>query len=106
MDFVEKDNAYEVHADLPGMDEKDIEVKIANGVMTIKGQKEENKEEKKEDFHLRERRFGSFERALKVPDTVDTDKIEASFKKGVLTVSLPKTAEAQKPIKKIEVKGE
>ena len=106
VDFVEKDNAYEVHADLPGMDEKDIEVKIANGVMTIKGQKEENKEEKKEDFHLRERRFGSFERALKVPDTVDTDKIEASFKKGVLTVTLPKTAEAQKPIKKIEVKGE
>ena len=106
MDFVEKDNAYEVHGDLPGMDEKDIEVKIANGVMTIKGQKEENKEEKKEDFHLRERRFGSFERALRVPDTVDTDKIEASFKKGVLTVTLPKTAEAQKPIKKIEVKGE
>ncbi len=106
VDFVEKDNAFEVHADLPGMDEKDIEVKVANGVMTIKGQKEENKEEKKEDFHLRERRFGSFERALKVPDTVDTDKIEASFKKGVLTVTLPKTAEAQKPVKKIEVKGE
>ena len=106
VDFVEKDNAYEVHADLPGMDEKDIEVKVANGVMTIKGQKEENKEEKKEDFHLRERRFGSFERALRVPDTVDMDKIEASFKKGVLTVTLPKTAEAQKPVKKIEVKGE
>ena len=52
MDFVEKDNAFEVHADLPGMEEKDIEVKVANGVMTIKGQKEENKEEKKEDFHL------------------------------------------------------
>ncbi len=106
VDFVEKDNAFEVHADLPGMDEKDIEVKVANGVMTIKGQKEENKEEKKEDFHLRERRFGSFERSLRVPDTVDTDKIEASFKKGVLTVTLPKTAEAQKPVKKIEVKGE
>jgi HSP20 family protein len=106
VDFVEKDNAFEVHADLPGMDEKDIEVKLANGVMTIKGQKEESKEEKKEDYHLRERRFGSYERALRVPDTVDMDKIEASFKKGVLTVTLPKTAEAQKPVKKIEVKGE
>jgi len=74
--------------------------------MTIKGQKEENKEEKKEDFHLRERRYGSFERSLRVPDTVDTDKIAATFKKGVLTVTLPKTAEAQKPVKKIEVKGE
>ena len=55
---------------------------------------------------MRERRFGSFERALRIPETVDTDKIEASFKKGVLTVTLPKTAEAQKPVKKIEVKGE
>ena len=88
------------------MNKKDIEVKVANGVMTIKGQKEESKEEKKEDYHLRERRFGSFERALRVPDTVDLDKIEASFRKGVLTVTLPKTAEAQKPVKKIEVKGE
>jgi len=106
VDFVEKDNAYEVHADLPGMDEKDVEVKVANGVLTIKGHKEEAKEEKKEDYHLRERRFGSYERALRVPDTVDTDKIEASFKKGVLTVMLPKTPEAQKSVKKIEVKGE
>jgi HSP20 family protein len=106
VDFVERDNAFEVHADLPGLDEKNIEVKVANGVLTIKGEKEENKEEKKEDFHMRERRFGSFERALRIPDGVDTDKIEAAFKKGVLTVTLPKTAEAQKPVKKIEVKGE
>jgi len=106
VDFVEKDNAYEVHVDLPGMDEKDIEVKVANGVLTIKGQKEEAKEEKKEDYHLRERHYGSCERALRVPDTVDTDKIAATFKKGVLTVTLPKSAEAQKLVKKIEVKGE
>lgn len=106
VDFVERDNAYEVHADLPGMDEKDVEVKVSNGVMTIKGEKREEKEEKKEDFHLRERRFGSFQRALRVPESVDADKIEATFMKGVLTVTLPKTAEAQKPVKKIEVKGE
>jgi len=54
---------------------------------------------------MRERRFGTFERALRIPDTIDADKIEASFKKGVLTVTLPKIAEAQKPVKKIEVKG-
>ena len=102
VDLVEKDNVYEVHADLPGIDEKDIEVKVANGVLTIKGQKEE----KKEDYHLRERHYGSYERALRVPDAVDTDKIAATFKKGVLTVTLPKTAEAQKLVKKIEVKGE
>ena len=93
IDFVERDNAYEVHADLPGIDEKDIEVKVSNGVMHIKGEKREEKEEKKEDFRIRERRFGSFERALRVPETVDVDKIEARFKEGVLTVNLPKTAE-------------
>ena len=106
VDLVERDNAYEVHADLPGIDEKDIEVKVSNGVLTIKGQKQEDKEEKKEHFHLRERRFGSYERALRVPENVETAKIEANFKKGVLTVMLPKTTEAQKQVKKIEVKGE
>ena len=66
-------------------------MKLVNGVLTIKGQKEDDKVEKKEDFHLRERRFGSFTRSLRVPDTVDADKIEARFGKGVLTVTLPKT---------------
>ena len=106
VDFVETEKGYELTADLPGLDEKDVEVKIAGGVLTVKAEKEEGKEETKKDFHLRERRFGSLERALRVPEGVDTDKIEAHFKKGVLTVMLPKTAEAQKPVKKIEVKGE
>jgi len=106
VDFVEHDDAFEVHVDLPGMDEKDVEVKVSQGVLTIKGEKHEEKEEKKPDFHLRERRFGAFERALRVPEGVDADKIGASFKKGVLTVTLPKTAEAVKPVKKIEVKSE
>jgi HSP20 family protein len=106
VDLVEQDKAFELTAELPGLDEKNIEVKVANGVLTIRGEKQEDREEKNKDFHMRERRFGSFERALRVPDTVDADKITASFKKGVLTVTLPKTAEAQKPVKKIEVKGE
>ena len=106
VDFVETEKGYELTADLPGLHEKDIEVKIAGGVLTVKAEKEEEKEETKKNFHLRERRFGSFERALRMPEGVDTDKIEAHFKKGVLTVMLPKTAESQKPVKKIEVKGE
>jgi HSP20 family protein len=65
---------------------------------------EAEKEEKKKDYYLRERSFGSFQRAFQVPEGVDADKIEASFKKGLLTVTLPKTAEAQKAAKKIEVK--
>ena len=105
MDLVERHEAFEMTAELPGLDEKNIEVNVANGVLTVKGQKEEDKVEKKEDFHLRERRFGSFSRSVRVPDTVDADKIEASFKNGVLKVTLPKKPEAQKPVKKIEVKG-
>ncbi len=105
VDIVEKDNAYEVTAELPGMDEKDIEVKLANGGMMIKGEKQEEKEEKRKDYHLHERHFGSFERYFTLPEGVDTDKIEASFKKGVLTVTLPKKPEAIKAEKKIEVKA-
>jgi hypothetical protein len=77
----------------------------SNGVLTIKGEKKEEKEEKKKDYYLSERRYGSFERRMQIPDKVDADKIAATFKKGVLTVTLPKKAEAQKPTKKIEVKA-
>ena len=69
------------------------------------GENEDEKVEKKEDSHLRERRFGSFARSVRVLDTVDVDKIEASFKNRVLKVTLPKKPEAQRPAKKIEVKG-
>ena len=105
VDVVESEKAYQITADLPGMDEKDIEVKVVNGAVTIKGERQEEKEEKKKDYYLRERNFGSLERSFTIPESVDADKIEASFKKGVLTVMLPKTVEAQKPAKKIEVKA-
>ena len=105
VDVVETDEAYEVTADLPGMDEKNIEVTLVNGGLTIKGEKREEKEEKKKDYYLHERHFGSFERSFAVPEGVVMDKIEASFKKGVLTVTLPKKPGAQKPQKKIEVKA-
>ena len=105
VDIVEKDNAYEVTAEVPGLDEKDIEIKLSNGNLTIKGEKQEEKEEKKKDYYLHERHFGSFERSFRVPESVDANKIEATFKKGVLTVSLPKKPEAQKPEKKIAVKA-
>jgi HSP20 family protein len=105
VDIVEGDKAYEVTAELPGMDEKNIEVKVVNGGLRITGEKKEEKEEKKKDYYLSERRFGSFERYFRLPEGVDADKIEASFKKGVLSVTLPKKPEAQKPEKKIEVKA-
>jgi HSP20 family protein len=105
VDVVESEKAYEITADLPGMDEKNIEVKVADGVLTIKGEKQEEKEEKKKDYYLQERSFGSFQRSFELPESVDSDKIEASFKKGVLTVTLPKSAEAQKAERKIAVKA-
>ncbi len=105
VDIVEKDNAYEITADVPGIDEKNIEVQLKNGNLTIKGEKKEEKEEKKKDYYLQERHFGSFERTFGVPEGVDADKIEANFKKGVLLITLPKKAEAQKPAKKIDVKA-
>jgi HSP20 family protein len=103
--FVEKDKAYEITAELPGLDEKDIEVKVANGELTIRGEKKEEKEEKEKGYYISERRYGSFSRYFRVPEGADPDKIEASFKNGVLTVTLPKKLEAQKPEKKIEVKS-
>ena len=105
VDFAETDKGYEVTAELPGMDEKDIEVKFADGVLTIKGEKQDEKEEKKKDYYLHERSYGSFHRALQLPNGIDQDKIEATFNKGVLKVMLPKSAEAQKAEKKIAVKA-
>jgi HSP20 family protein len=105
VDVSETDNAYEITAEMPGMDEKNVEVKVANGVLTIKGEKQEDKEEKNKDYYMRERSFGSFERNFQVPEGVETDRIEANFKNGVLSVILPKSAAAQKAEKKITVKG-
>lgn len=105
VDVAETDKAYEITAELPGLDEKNIEVKVADDVLTIRGEKQEEKEEKKKDYYLSERSFGSFQRTFQIPSGVDPDKIEASFNKGVLTVTLPKSAEALKSEKKITVKA-
>ena len=105
IDVTETDKAYAITAELPGMDEKNVEVKVADDILTIKGEKQEEKEEKTKDYHLSERSFGSFQRAFQVPSGVDTDKIDAKFSKGILTVTLPKSTEAQKAEKKITVKS-
>jgi HSP20 family protein len=103
MDIVEKDNAFEVTAELPGLDVKDIDIQLSNGMLTIKGEKQEEKEEKTKGRYVSERRYGSFRRTLQVPGSVDAEKIEANYKSGVLTVTLPKSPEAQKKEKTIPV---
>ena len=105
VDLAETDKAYTVTAELPGMDEKDIDVSINGDMLVIKGEKRQEKEEKNKNYYVAERAYGSFQRSFTLPDGVDRDRIAASFAKGVLTVTLPKSAEAQKQQKKIEVKG-
>jgi HSP20 family protein len=103
IDIVEKDKAFEVTAELPGLDVKDIDLQLSGGMLTIKGEKQEQKEEKTKDRYVSERRYGSFRRSLQIPGGVDVEKIEASYKSGVLTVTLPKSPEAQKKEKAIPV---
>lgn len=103
IDVVEKDKEIIVKADIPGLDEKDLNVELTDRTLTISGSREESKENKTENYHRTERSYGSFSRTVALPDTIDADKINAEYKKGVLTVSIPKTKESS--AKKITVKG-
>ena len=105
MDLVEKDDVYEITAELPGLSEKNVEIKLSNHTLTIKGEKSEEKEEKRKDYYLSERRYGSFQRSFQSPEGADANKIDAHFADGVLSVKLPKTAEAKKAEKTIAVKA-
>jgi HSP20 family protein len=104
-DISEDETAYKVTAELPGMSENDIDVSLANGTLTLKGEKQQDKEQKDKNFYLSERSYGSFQRSFSVPEGVDRDKIAADFSKGVLTITMPKTAKAVGQQKKIEVKA-
>ncbi|AZE49118.1 Heat shock protein, Hsp20 family [Pseudomonas chlororaphis] len=106
VDITEKDKSFEISAELPGMDQKNIELKLSNGCLIIKGEKKEDKEEKRKGYHLSERHYGSFERVFNLPKGVDADKIEASFSKGVLNISLPKKPEAMKSEKVVPIKAD
>jgi HSP20 family protein len=103
VDIVETDTGYKVTAELPGVAAADVDVKFSNGTLTITGEKHEEKEEKKADYFLSERHYGAFKRSFRVAEGIDADKIEAKFKDGILTVLLPKTAEARKKSKTIPV---
>ena len=101
VDIAETDRAYEITAELPGVDEKSVEVKIADGVLTIRGEKRDEKREGDNDYFVHERSFGSFQRSFPVPEDADANKIEAKFRNGVLSVTLPKSANAQMLPRKI-----
>jgi HSP20 family protein len=104
VDVSETDKAVKVTAELPGMDEKDIDVTLSGDSLIIQGEKKEESEQKDKDFYRIERRYGSFQRVIPLSTDVDESKVRAGFKKGVLKITLPKTAEAQQARKKIEIK--
>lgn len=105
VDVAESDKEVEVAVELPGIDEKDIEVSVTDNLLTIKGEKNAEREEKKRNYYLSERSSGSFYRSIPLPPGVVSENAKAEFKKGVLTVTLPKAPEAQAKVKKIEVKA-
>jgi HSP20 family protein len=104
VDLTEDDKAFTITAELPGIDEKEIDVTVSGGMLVIKGEKKQEKEEKNKNYYVSERSYGAFQRSFSLPEGVDQDKIAADFSRGVLTVTLPKSADAQKAQKKIEVK--
>ena len=105
MDVTEDEDRFHIAVELPGMDEKDVEVVLSDNVLTIKGEKKVETEETKKPYAYMERSYGSFRRSIPLDVEVVTDKIEASFDKGVLTIDLPKTAEAKKAFKKIPIRA-
>ncbi|AXQ95578.1 Hsp20/alpha crystallin family protein [Cereibacter azotoformans] len=105
VDLIERPDGYEVQAELPGFDPAGIDVRLADGSMTIRAERSSQRDEDKGDYHLRERSSGMFQRMFRLPAGIDADKVAARYEKGILTVTLPKTAEAMEKERRIDVKA-
>ncbi|MFT4994653.1 MAG: HSP20 family protein [Paraglaciecola sp.] len=105
VDIMEDDKSYKLSAELPGLDLDNISLDLSDGILTLSGEKKSEKEENKEgNYHLMERSYGYFKRSFSLPPSVEEDKIKADFKKGILSVSMPKSEKAQKLQRKISIK--
>jgi HSP20 family protein len=102
MNLSESEGEVTVTAELPGVDPKDVDISVSDNLLTIRGEKKQEKEDRKRNYHYVERRFGSFHRSIQLPSSIDANKVDASFKNGILTVTLQKRQDA-KP-KRIAVK--
>ena len=102
VDTFEKDNAIEIRAELPGIKKEDVDIDVRDNVLTVSGERSHDEDVNEGDFYRRERFYGRFQRAITLPDNVDTDNIDAQYDEGVLKITIPKTEESQ--TKKIEVK--
>jgi HSP20 family protein len=105
VDITEDDKAYKIAAELPGMSDKEFDISLSGDMLVLKGEKRQEREEKEKNRYLSERSHGAFQRRFALPESIDRDKIAAEFSKGVLTLTLPKTPDAQRQQKKIEVKA-
>jgi HSP20 family protein len=105
VDVEETDKEMVITAEMPGLEEKDFEVTVAGDVLTIKGEKKAEHEQKNGNGHYTERRYGAFARSVQLPFAVADEKVDAKYDRGVLTIRVPRPAEAQKPVRRIEVKG-
>jgi HSP20 family protein len=103
LDLAETDGAIEVRVDMPGMEAKDIDIQVNGNLLTISGERKEEREEKGKTYHRIERRTGSYSRSMTLPCPVNEEAVDAQYKNGILTVTLPKTEEAKS--RKIAVKG-
>jgi HSP20 family protein len=105
IDISDSDNALVITAEMPGLDEKDFEVTLAGDLLTIKGEKKTEKEDRNGSAYYVERRFGSFSRSVRLPFAAGDQQVEANYDRGVLTVRVPKPPEAQRHVRRIEVKA-
>jgi HSP20 family protein len=103
IDVIENDKSIQIIAELPGLEEKDINIEMRNGVFSLRGEKQEQREENRDNYHVSERSHGYFSRSFQIPTEIDEDKIEATLKDGVLKVVLPKSDEESQQKKRIEI---
>ena len=101
-DISETEKEYVISGEIPGIDPKDLEVTLTDGILSIKGEKKHESEDKEENYHRVERHYGSFQRSFRLPDNINREKLDASYKDGILKLTLPKSEESE--VKKIEVK--
>jgi len=103
LDLGATDKAYTVTVEIPGVDEKDVKLEIANDTLTISGEKKQETEEKEKNYYRLERSYGSFQRVLSLPEDIDQDGVKASFKRGVLTVTMPRKALPKSDVRQITI---
>jgi HSP20 family protein len=103
LDLTETKDSLVVKAELPGIDSKDISIDLSGDILTVRGEKKQEKEEKEESYHSVERSYGSFVRSVRLPVKIEEDKIKASYKDGILKIDMPKAEEAKKKEIKIKV---